>query len=142
MSARKLVRHIMNKEVTTVDHGATLLDAALLMRTCGFRHLPVVKDGSVVGLVSDRDVQRASPTISSGISPEEYNRIFETTPVEKIMARDLFTAKPDTPIKDVVTVMHERKLGSVPVIKEDNKLVGIVTVTDLLAFLNTLLAKK
>ena len=139
--APRLLRDIMIKEVITVDGDATLLDAALLMRSSGFRHLPVVKDDRVVGLISDRDVQRASPPISSGISPEEYNRVFSATPVEKVMARDAVTATPDTPIKEVVMLMHERKFGSMPVVDADNKLVGIVTTTDLLALLDNLLAE-
>lgn len=139
MPVPKVVGDIMTRELTTLEHDAKLLDAALLMRSSGFRHLPVVKEGRPVGVLSDRDVQRASPSIFSNLSPDEYNRLFETIPVEKVMAREPVTATPETPIKEVVQVMYEQKVGSVLVVGPDKKLLGIVTNTDLLRILNTLL---
>ncbi|MBI4462746.1 MAG: CBS domain-containing protein [Acidobacteria bacterium] len=139
MPVPKLVGDIMTREITTLPHDAKLLDAVLLMRSSGFRHMPVVNGDRLVGLLSDRDVQRASPSIFGKMSPEEYNRIFETTPIEKVMARDPVAVKPDAPITEVVKLMHERKFGSVPVVEGDNKLVGIVTTTDLLALLSNVL---
>ncbi|MFQ5723945.1 MAG: CBS domain-containing protein [Terriglobia bacterium] len=132
----------MTREVTSLDHDARLLDAALMMRSSGFRHLPVVNNGRVVGLLSDRDVQRASPSMFKKMSPEEYNRIFETTPIEKVMASEPVTVRPDTPLTEVVKLMHEGKFGSVPVVEGDKQLVGIVTVTDLLGVLSALLSKS
>lgn len=141
MHAPKLVREIMTTEVATLDYDAKLLDAALQMRSSGFRHLPVVKDGQLAGVISDRDVQRASPSIFSDITPEEYNRLFETTPIAKVMAREPVTVDPDTPVREVVRLMHENKFGSLPVVDKESKLVGIVTTTDLLRVLNDLLAE-
>lgn len=141
MHAPKLVREIMTTEVATLDYDAKLLDAALQMRSSGFRHLPVVKDGRLAGVISDRDVQRASPSIFSDITPEEYNRLFETTPIAKVMAREPVTVGPDTPVREVVRLMHENKFGSVPVVDKEGKLVGIVTTTDLLRVLNDLLGE-
>jgi len=142
MPAPKLVREIMTTELTTLEHDATLLDAALLMRSSGFRHLPVVKEGRLVGVLSDRDVHRASPSIFSNITPEEYNRLFETTPIAKVMAREPVSVSPETPVPDVVRLMHEHKFGSVPVVEGDQQLVGIVTTTDMLRVLSELLSKS
>ena len=139
MPVPKLVGDIMTRELTTLEHDAKLLDAALLMRSSGFRHLPVVKDGRPVGVLSDRDVQRASPSIFSNLPPDEYNRLFETIPVEKVMVREPMTATAETPIKEVVQVMYEQKVGSVLVVGPDKKLLGIVTNTDLLRMLNAVL---
>lgn len=139
MAVAKVVGDIMTRELTTLAHDTTLLDAVLLMRSSGFRHVPVVNGDKLVGLLSDRDVQRASPSIFGKMTPEEYNRIFETTPVEKVMAREPVTVSPSTPVTEVVKMMHERKFGSVPVVEGENKLVGIVTTTDLLSMLSKLL---
>lgn len=128
----------MTRELTTLPHDATLLDAVLLMRSSGFRHVPVVNGNKLVGLLSDRDVQRASPSIFGKMTPEEYNRIFETTPLVKVMAKEPVTVTPATPVTEVVKMMYERKFGSVPVV-EGEKLVGIVTTTDLLGLLSSLL---
>lgn len=142
MPAPKLVRDIMTSELTTLEADAKLLDAALLMRSSGFRHLPVVKDGRLVGLLSDRDVQRASPSMFSNISPEEYNRLFETTPIEKVMAKEPVSVSPDTTVAEVVRLMHQHKYGSIPVVEGDQQLVGIVTTTDMLRILSDLLEES
>jgi CBS domain-containing protein len=63
MAVPKLVREIMTVQVSTIEHDAKLLDAVLLLRSSGFRHLPVVKEGRLAGLLSDRDVQRAAPSL-------------------------------------------------------------------------------
>jgi acetoin utilization protein AcuB len=140
MAVPSFVREIMTTHLTTLNHDAKLLDAALLMRSSGFRHLPVVKDGRLVGVVSDRDVHRASPSIFSNLSPDEYNRLFETTPVEKVMTHGPVTASPDTPIREIVELMVEQKFGSVVVVDGERRLLGIVTTTDLLRVLSQLLA--
>ena len=92
MARPKLAQKIMTTGFTTLESGAKLLDAPLLMRSSSFRHLPVVKDGCSVGVVSDRDVQRASPSMFSKLSPDKYNQLFETTPIEKVMAEEPGTA--------------------------------------------------
>lgn len=132
----------MTAHITTLDQEAKLLDAVLLLRSSGFRHLPVVKDNKLVGLLSDRDVQRAAPSMFGEVSPEEYNRIFETTPVARVMARDPVTVTQDTPLRDAVEIMHRDKYGALPVVEGDKKLVGILTTTDLLGLLNTLLSES
>lgn len=139
MAAPKLVRDIMTTELTTLEADARLLDATLLMRSSGLRHLPVVKDGRPVGVISDRDVQRASPSMFSKMSPEEYNKMFETTSIDKVMAKEPFTTSPDTPVKDVLQAMLDQKLGSCLVVDQDGTLMGIVTNTDLLRMLNGIL---
>lgn len=136
MAAPKLIRDIMTTDLSTLESDARLLDATLLMRSSGLRHLPVVKDGRPVGVISDRDVQRASPSIFSKLTPEEYNQMFETTPIEKVMTKEPFTTGPDTPVKEVLQSMLDQKYGSCLVIDEEGKLVGIVTNTDMLRLLN------
>src|SRR3972149_5881984 len=138
MAVPKLVRDIMTRELTTLAHDARLLDAAWLTRPRGLRRVPVVNGDKLVGVLSDRDVQRAAPSIFGKMTPEEYNRIFETTPLAKVMAKEPVTVTPATPVTEVVKMMYERKFGSVPVV-EGEKLVGIVTTTDLLGLLSKLL---
>ncbi len=141
MGKRKptLLQEIMTTSVTTVPHDGTLLNAALLLRQTGFRHLPVVKNGAVIGLLSDRDVSRAAPARFGPLLQEEYNTIFENTPIEKVMTKEPYTAQPDTPVRDVVHVLCERKIGAVPVLADTGALVGIVTRADLLGLLQRLL---
>lgn len=133
------VQEIMTSSVTTLPHDAALLDAVLYMRQSGLRHLPVVKNRALVGVLSDRDVTRATPSPFGKLSEEEYYAIFKTTPIESVVTREPVTAHPHTPVHDVVNTMCERKIGAVPVVSGDNTLAGIVTRADLLELLRGLL---
>lgn len=141
MPVPKVVRDIMSANLTTLDHESRLLDAVLLMRSSGYRHLPVVNGDKLVGIVSDRDVQRAAPSLLSKISQEEYNRIFEGTPISRIMASNVTTVNPTTPLRDAVRILYENKFGCVPVVEGENRLVGLLTVTDLLGVLDRVLSE-
>ena len=134
------VRDYMTSPAASISKGARLLEAALTMRRSGFRHLPIVEENEkLVGIITDRDIQRFAPSLLGNISQEEYNQIFEETPLEKVMTKNLFTVTADTPIVDAASILHDKKLGCVPVV-EGERLVGIITVTDMLRLLNDLLS--
>jgi len=97
-----------------------------------------VNGDRVVGLISDRDVHRFAPSLLAKITPEEYNAIFENTPLERVMTRDPVTVTPDTPLHEAVEMMRQKRLGCLPVV-EDGRLVGIITKADLLQILHGLL---
>ena len=139
MSRSMVVRDIMATAITTLEESAHLIDAALILRRTGFRHLPIVSGDRLVGLITDRDVYRFAPSLLTDISPEEYNRVFETTPISRVMTRDLITITPDAPIQQAVALLHGKKVGCLPVVEED-KLVGMVTVTDMLEILHGILS--
>lgn len=138
MSKAMVVRDIMVSAVTTLEETAFLIDAALILRRTGFRHLPIVNGERLVGLLSDRDLYRFAPSLLTNITPEEYNRVFETTPLNRVMTRDVLTVTPDTPIEEAVALLHSKKLGCLPVV-EGEKLVGMVTVSDMLEVLYRIL---
>lgn len=139
VSEPRLVRDVMSSPVTTVPHTARLLEAVLALRSASLRHLPIVDGDKVVGVISDRDVQRYAPSLLAKITPEEYNAIFENTPLERVMTRDPVTVSPDATVREAAEVMHEGKLGCLPVV-EDGHLVGIITKADMLRILCGLLA--
>lgn len=134
-----LVRNYMTTSVTTLQQEATLLDAALLIRQTGKRHVPIVDgENRLVGIISDRDVARMAPSMLGNITPEEYNHIFETTPITRAMTRTVLSVAPDTRIEEAVTLLHAKKIGALPVL-EDGRVVGILTTTDMLGLLHQLL---
>src|SRR5690348_6803700 len=137
------VRDYMTSTVTSLTVNARLLDAALLIRRTGKRHVPVVSaEGKVLGIISDRDVSRLAPSVLSPLSSEEYNRIFEGTSVTLAMTKDPVTIHPDAPVQHAVQIMTSKKFSSVLVTESDGKLVGIITVTDLLGLLGQLLGSQ
>jgi acetoin utilization protein AcuB len=139
MPDQHFVRDFMSSPVTTVPHDARLLDAALTLRRTGYRHLVIADGERLVGIITDRDVYRFAPSILSQITPEEYNAIFENTPIEKVMTRNPQTVSPGTPVREAIKLMYNQKLGCLPVVEGD-KLVGIVTTTDMLNLLHQLIS--
>jgi acetoin utilization protein AcuB len=138
MAEDYLVRDYMTSPVTTVSHEARLLDAALTLRRTGFRHLAIVDGEKLVGVITDRDISRFAPSLLTNISQEEYNAIFENTPLARVMTRNPLSVTPASLMRDAVKTLHNRKLGCLPVV-EGERLVGIITVSDMLAFLYRLM---
>jgi acetoin utilization protein AcuB len=97
------------------------------MRDNRFRHLPVVEDGRLVGILSDRDLRPV--LLSPGLARAR---------VRELMSEDLTTVGPDTPIEEAASLLVVKKIGCLPVVAQ-GQLVGIVTETDLLAVLVELL---
>jgi CBS domain-containing protein len=116
------VEDFMSTAVITMKESDTLSAAQIEMRMAEIRHLPVVdKKGHVVGVVSDRDILRNITKIDGA-----------PTPVTHIMARRVQTVKPDTPAATAATMMLEHKFGCLPVVGDDEQIVGIITDTDFL----------
>ncbi|MDP8939515.1 MAG: CBS and ACT domain-containing protein [Actinomycetota bacterium] len=126
-----LVRDLMTRELATLGPEASAAEALNICRDRSVRHIPIQEDGRLVGLVSDRDLGRASP-------PEgEENRedTLREMKVGDIMARDVITAHPQDPVGYAAKEMYERKINALPVVVEEDgteELLGIVTSTDVL----------
>lgn len=117
-----LISRLMTYGAATVSSHDTLQTAADLMKKGGFRRVPVVDEGKLVGIVSDRDVR-------------EHSGYLELTRVTAAMTADLQTVTPKMSVEDAARLMIEHKIGGLPVV-DDGKLVGMITTTDVLkAFL-------
>ncbi len=134
------VRDYMTTSVTTLPDDSRLLDAALLIRRTGKRHVPILSpEGKVVGIISDRDVSRLAPSMLAHMTPEDYNRVFESTPITSAMTKSPMMVSPDAPVAEAVALLYTKKIGALLAV-EDGKLVGILTVSDMLGLLNELLS--
>lgn len=135
---RLLVKDVMSASVVTVTPEQTLREAGELLRSKHIRQLPVVEDGRLIGIITDRDLKRAMPSVLSGIDREEYDRILDDTRVAQFMTREPMTLTPDTPLKAAVRIFITQKIGALPIV-DNTRLVGIVTQIDALrAFYNVL----
>lgn len=132
------VEQRMTRDAITLTPDQSLRDAIGLMQRHRIRHVPVVTGQAVVGILTDRDLKRATPSLLSGIDRASFDRVLDQTLVEQAMTRNPFTVTPSTSVRDAVKVMVDRKFGALPVV-EGGRLVGIVTSTDFLrAFYETL----
>ncbi|ASB87899.1 acetoin utilization AcuB family protein [Bacillus sonorensis] len=123
-----IVEKIMKRDVVTLSRTDTIEEAIRRMRTFHIKHLPVVNErGTVVGVVTDRDVKTASPSIfSQNSSADDLQK-----PVELIMSTDVVTGHPLDFAEEISAVFFEHEIGCLPIVK-NGKLVGIVTKSDLL----------
>ncbi len=123
-----IVQDMMNKQAVTAMPQTTIKEALLLLKTHRIRHLPIVdEEGLLVGIISDRDLRDASPSIFDAADhPEEFQR-----PVSEIMKRDVITAHSLDFAEDLLGVFYEHQIGCIPVL-EKKKLVGVITERDML----------
>jgi acetoin utilization protein AcuB len=122
-----LVRDSMTREVVTISPQTTAAEALALCREKGIRHLPVMEEGTLVGMVSDRDLRSATPALGDPARAEALQNIR----VRGVMVRDVLTAHPEDPIEQAANTMREKKIGCLPVL-EAGELVGILTSSDVM----------
>ena len=136
-----LVRDVMSQPPVTVEPSTLLLDAALMLRASAIRHLPVVDQGRLVGLLTDRDIQRCAPSRLIPISEEAYNAVFAETSVDRVMTREPLAVSPDATLLSAIGMMQQSRYGCLPVVDEGH-LVGILTRSDLVEALHRVLSGK
>jgi acetoin utilization protein AcuB len=138
MPPKRLVADIMTPNPVTVTPRNAIRTAVNLMREGGFRRLPVVDRGRLVGIITDRDLRRAAN--SPFVVREQWydNFILDHIEVGSCMTPNPITIEPGKSIVEAAHVMRNHKIGGLPVVA-DGQLVGIVTDTDLLDFLIKLL---
>jgi CBS domain-containing protein len=128
-----VVSEIMSAEPFAVGAGESIGSVMKKLAEADVRHLPVVQEGALVGIVSDRDLRRFAPSALLELEQagEIQRRLAE--PVSTVMSSDLVTVDPETEIADVIDIMLEQKVGAVPVVEVDgDRLLGIVSYMDVL----------
>jgi acetoin utilization protein AcuB len=132
MAQRVRVRDFMTKDPVTLRQDDLLRQAVEIVMVRRIRHIPVLNDsGAVVGIVTDRDVQATLPSPLSAAAPEEYEALLETTPLSRIMTRDVITVGADDLAAEAVETLLADRVDGLPVL-ERGRLVGIFTVRDAL----------
>jgi acetoin utilization protein AcuB len=124
---------VMTEDPATISMTATVGDAVRMLQTLDVRHLPVVDDeGMLVGMLSDRDLRALSFPEMIG---EEYLGSLQTAleaPVSSIMIGDVMTVEVEDDVSLIIELMLDHRIGAVPVVDSDDRLVGIVSYIDLL----------
>ena len=135
------VSRSMTRKVITVNPETTIFETQELMATHRIRHLPVViADNTLVGIVTDRDLRSALPYrfFKEGISPAETESL-KNLRVKDIMTQKVITIPPAYTIQDALMVIQNSRVGALPVVDDEGRLRGIISVRDLLrAFINVL----
>ncbi len=125
-----LVGERMTKPIITIASDMPIVEALDLMKREHIRRTPVVDNGKLVGIVSDKDLLNASPSPATSLSVWELNYLLSKVTVGDVMTRDVITVTEDTPIEQAARIMADNKIGGLPVMSGD-EVVGIITETDL-----------
>lgn len=140
MSNTPIVESIMSRDLAMVTPADSIRIAIERMREHQCRRLPVLEEGKLVGIVTDRDLRRAtnSPFVLRERWYDEF--VLDNISVKACMSSNPRTVTPQTKIVEAARLMRDKKIGGLPVVDKD-ALVGMVTETDLLDYLITLLEK-
>jgi len=125
------VRDIMVTELVTLHVAEQLSLASDIMNLARIRHLPIVEGERLVGIISQRDLFRASLASVMGYDYAATRDHLKTVSIKEAMVSEVITVEPETGIQEAGRVMLDKKIGCLPVV-ENHRLVGIVTETDLL----------
>ncbi len=132
MPSSMTVTDLMSTDLVTLTEDETLADAQRCMARGRIRHLPVLRDRTLVGLLTHRDLLAASFSIFAEVDSVEQRRIFGTVPVVELMHRDVVTVPPTMSVSKAAHILLDNKYGCLPVIEESGAMVGIVTEADFL----------
>lgn len=136
-----LVREWMTPDPQTVNASTPVMEAMQRLREGGFRRLPVVQNGKLIGIVTDRDLKEATPSKATTLSIYELNYLLSKLVVKDVMRSPVITVRMDDPIEQAALLMEEHRISGLPVLDNGN-LVGILTITDLMRALVSFLALR
>lgn len=122
MTHHQKIRDVMTPNPRTVEPSAPVQEAAKLMRDEDVGPIPIVENGSVTGIVTDRDI--VLNVVAEGEDPA-------STPVSQIASRDLITIDPEQSLDEALRLMAQHQVRRLPVVEDDGKLVGIVAQADI-----------
>lgn len=132
--AHATARTLMTADPETISAQSHLLEAVSRMAELDLRHLPVVdSSGKLVGMISDRDVRTAIGSPAEALRSRGFEDS-EGLTVASVMAEDPLCVELDTPVREIATLIATEKIGAVPVVDENENVVGIVSYVDLLTW--------
>ncbi len=120
----------MTRKVFTLSPEDGISDAIGLIREKGIKHIPVVKDEKLKGILSDRDIKDFSPSRATTLDVYELHYVLAKTKVKEIMKTRVITTAPETPIEEAALIMFDEKIGCLPVVA-NGRLSGIISERDI-----------
>ena len=126
------VRHWMTPRPITIEDSATIVEAIHLLKEKNVRRLPVMHEGKLVGVVTERTLKDFTPSRATSLDTWEVHYLLARTPVSAAMNPKPHLVSPDDEIAEVAQLLHDRKLNGVLVVDAKGQLVGILTTTNAL----------
>lgn len=133
MKKRTPVSKIMSTDIASVNISQSIKDISEIIDTQNIRHVPVVSGDKVIGMISKTDLQKIS-FVNHMEGENVSTAMYDVLSIEQVMTKDLMTVQSSDTIHQVADILSENEFHALPVL-EDEKLVGIVTTTDLIKYL-------
>jgi acetoin utilization protein AcuB len=128
----------MTPNPKTVSSKTPVIEAMHILREGGYRRLPVVDDGVLVGIATDKDLKEATPSKATSLSVYELNYLLSKLTIKDVMKTPVFSVSSTDPVEAAALIMEEKKVSGLTVV-DAGKVVGIMTITDILrAFVSAL----
>ena len=125
------VQDWMSKDLVTIDEETSIMKASRVMKQNDIQHLPVLKKGRLVGIVSDRDLKEATPSKATTLDIHEMYHLLDTIKVKSLMPKNLHTIAPGDTVERAAAVMLKHHISALPVVDAQGALAGILTKGDI-----------
>jgi acetoin utilization protein AcuB len=126
-----LVKNWMSKVVITVEEKDSMQDAMKLLKKHDIRMLPVVREGKLVGVVTDRDLKKASASDATTLEIHELIFLISEIKIKDIMTKNPVTVPFDYTVEETAEILLKNKISGAPVVDHDGQITGTITQTDL-----------
>jgi len=133
-----LVANWMSKNIITIDENDSMHDAMKLLKENDIRMLPVLEKGKLIGIVTDRDLKRASASDATSLEIHELFYLLTRIKVKNLMTKEVITVAPDFTVEETAQVLQKNRISGAPVVDADGQIVGTITKTDLFRVLISL----
>ena len=133
-----IVSNWMSKNIITVDENESMHGAMKLLKEHDIHMLPVMKKGKLVGIVTDRDLKKASASDATTLEIHELFYLLTLIKVKDLMAKEVITVPADFTVEETAQVLQINKISGVPVVNIEGQIVGTITKTDLFRVLISL----
>jgi len=124
------VKDWMSKDLITVDADTSIMKASKVMKEHNIQHLPVLSQGTLVGIVSDRDLKEAAPSKATALDIHEMYYLLDKIVVKSLMPKTLFTITPGDTVEKAAAVLLKHHISALPVVDAQGALAGILTKGD------------
>jgi acetoin utilization protein AcuB len=125
-----LIKDWMTKDPVTITEDSSMIKAIHIMKERRFRRLPVVSQGKLVGMVTDRDLKEASPSKATTLDVHELYYLLAELQVQEIMSRNPVSVSQDDTVEHAAQIMLEHTISGLPVVDGRAQVVGIITQAD------------
>ena len=133
-----LVKNWMSKPAITIDAGASMSDAIKLLKNHNIKMLPVMEKGKLVGIITDRDLKRASASDATSLEIHELLYLITEIKIKKIMTKNPITVPQDYTVEETAEILLKHNISGVPVVDQYHDVVGTITQNDLFRILISL----